>query len=228
MGKKIDISKIEGAQLRDSESPEVKAGEERDDLAYLKSLGARALPDSPTANGWSASAIKKQLYRQPEVLFMWLKRLAEADESFANAVDTYLDGIAKGKSTPKVYATLDEAKQAVADGAIEDGSVVFVSNADDTALYCLNGAELTMVGDTFKEVAVRIHNAETELGDHETRLQNVEAFTKAAVFASSVGISEYDEATGNVYIVTADESKLDFEYADGVLTCSITVNAEGE
>ena len=58
--------------------------------------------------------------------------------------------------------------------------------------------------------------------------KNNEAFTKAAVFASSVGISEYDEATGNVYIVTADESKLDFEYADGVLTCSIPVNAEGE
>lgn len=221
MGKKIDISKIEGAQLRDSESPEVKAGEERDDLAYLKSLGARALPDSPTANGWSASAIKKQLYRQPEILFAWMKRLAEADMDFAGKVDGYLDAISKSSATPKVFATLEDAKKAVDGGEVENGSVVFVSDASDTSLYALDGAELKQVGDTFKSVASRIASAERKLTDHETRLQSVEEYTRSSVFSDVVGISDYDEDTGCIYVVASESSDIQFDYADGVLTCYV-------
>ena len=81
--KKIDISKAQGAQLTSQGS--------NSDLAYLKANGARALPPNPTANKWSAEAILKQLYKQPEILFAWLKKNSEALLDLAVAVDDYLD-----------------------------------------------------------------------------------------------------------------------------------------
>lgn len=81
--KKIDISKAQGAQLTSQGS--------NSDLAYLKANGARALPPNPTANKWSAEAILKQLYKQPEILFAWLKKNSEALLDLAIAVDDYLD-----------------------------------------------------------------------------------------------------------------------------------------
>lgn len=81
--KKIDISKAQGAQLTSQGS--------NSDLAYLKANGARTLPPNPTANKWSAEAILKQLYKQPEILFAWLKKNSEALLDLAVAVDDYLD-----------------------------------------------------------------------------------------------------------------------------------------
>lgn len=78
MGKKIDYSAIESAVLKDS------------DLAYLKSLGVRSLPTSPTANKWDAESIKKQFYKQPEILFAWLRRLSDASLDMAKNLDRYL------------------------------------------------------------------------------------------------------------------------------------------
>ena len=51
---------------------------ENSDLASLKSAGFRALPSSPTANGWTADAIKKHGYMPPEMLFKWLKQSNDA------------------------------------------------------------------------------------------------------------------------------------------------------
>ena len=51
---------------------------ENSDLANLKSAGFRALPASPTANGWTADAIKKHGYMPPEMLFKWLKKSNDA------------------------------------------------------------------------------------------------------------------------------------------------------
>lgn len=81
--KKIDISAATAAKLTSQGS--------NSDLAYLKANGARALPSSPTAAGWSAEAIKKQLYKQPEILFAWLKAIGDALETIGINIDDYLD-----------------------------------------------------------------------------------------------------------------------------------------
>ena len=83
MGKKFDLTDIENAQLTSEGSSS--------DLAYLKANGPRALPTSPTANKWSADAILKQMYKQPEILFSWVQELASAVLGFAGAVDDYID-----------------------------------------------------------------------------------------------------------------------------------------
>lgn len=83
MGKKFDLTDIEHAQLTSEGSSS--------DLAYLKANGPRALPTSPTANKWSADAILKQMYKQPEILFSWVQELASAVLGFAGAVDDYID-----------------------------------------------------------------------------------------------------------------------------------------
>ena len=83
MGKKIDISAASKAKLTSQGNDS--------DLAYLKANGARALPASPTAAGWSAEAIKKQLYKQPEILFAWIKAIGDALETLGINIDDYLD-----------------------------------------------------------------------------------------------------------------------------------------
>lgn len=83
MGKKIDYSATEKAQL---------TSEGKDsDLSHLQANGARALPSSPSASGWSADAIKRQLYRPSEIIFAWLLRLASAQLALAKSVDNSLD-----------------------------------------------------------------------------------------------------------------------------------------
>ena len=83
MGKKFDYSAASKAKL-------TSQGEDSN-LAYLKANGARALPSSPTAAGWSAEAIKKQLYKQPEILFAWIKAIGDALETIGINIDDYLD-----------------------------------------------------------------------------------------------------------------------------------------
>ena len=84
MGKKIDYSATEKAQL---------TSEGKDsDLSRLQANGARALPSSPSASGWSADAIKRQLYRPSELLFAWLVKLAKAQLALAQKADDALDG----------------------------------------------------------------------------------------------------------------------------------------
>jgi len=83
MGKKFDYSAASKAKLTSQGNDS--------DLAYLKANGARALPASPTAAGWSAEAIKKQLYKQPEILFAWIKAIGDALETIGINIDDYLD-----------------------------------------------------------------------------------------------------------------------------------------
>ena len=114
MGKKLDLSQIENAQLTSSGNDS--------DLAYLKSMGARALPSNPTANNWSADAIKRQLYKQAEVLFEWSKASNEAMSGFASEVDDYLYKLdtgdivvdkarkdAEGNTITETYETKEDA-----------------------------------------------------------------------------------------------------------------------
>lgn len=81
--KKIDISAATAAKLTSQGNDS--------DLAYLKANGPRALPKNPTANKWDASSIMKQFYKQPEILFAWLKAMGDALETLGINVDDYLD-----------------------------------------------------------------------------------------------------------------------------------------
>lgn len=66
----FDLEAIRNSRLTD-------VGEDSD-LAHLKANGFRSLPSSPSANGWTAEAIKKHGYMPPEMLFKWLKRSNDA------------------------------------------------------------------------------------------------------------------------------------------------------
>ena len=107
--KKLDLTAVLNALLTDT-------GEDND-LEYLKANGPRALPSSPTSSKWSAEAIKKQLYMQPEILFAWLKELADAVDAFAEAVDDFLaEGTANaaqydadGNDIAETYITIADA-----------------------------------------------------------------------------------------------------------------------
>lgn len=70
MANAFDLDAIRRARLTD-------VGE-NSDLAHLKANGFRSLPDSPSANGWSAKAIKQHGYQPPEMLFEWLKKSNDA------------------------------------------------------------------------------------------------------------------------------------------------------
>lgn len=136
MANKIDLTKTEAAQLANA------------DLDYLKANGARALPNSPSASGWSAEAIKKQLYKQPEILFAWLKRLAESQLDLGGKINDYLDDIGSGGEFPLVFDTLANAQAAVSAGEVKAGSIVFVSNGSDIkAYYCGDGGLVSVGGD---------------------------------------------------------------------------------
>ena len=104
--KKIDISAATNAKLTSQGSDS--------DLAYLKANGARALPPSPTANKWDAKSILKQLYKQPEILFAWIKKLGDALEELGINIDDLLaEGTvysAEHDSEGNVISTFYEAK----------------------------------------------------------------------------------------------------------------------
>ena len=187
MGKKIDYSETESAQLTDSR-----------DLAYLKANGARALPDSPTERGWSAAAIKRQLFMQPEILYAWLKKLAESQLALAQTIDSYLDALSKGKETPKVYPTLDDAKAAQASGAIVSGSLVFVAG-DDVAAYVVGSdGSLSDIGLPLKETKSRIEAAESKVSVLETRADEADSgisALEARADRAESGISSLEQAS---------------------------------
>lgn len=134
MANKIDLTKTEAAQLANA------------DLDYLKANGARALPNSPSASGWSAEAIKKQLYKQPEILFAWLKRLAESQLDLGEKINDYLDDIGSGGEFPLVFDTLANAQAAVSAGEVKAGSIVFVSNGSDIKAYYCGDEGLVSIG----------------------------------------------------------------------------------
>lgn len=187
MGKKIDYSQTELAQLTDSR-----------DLAYLKANGARALPDSPTERGWSAAAIKRQLFMQPEILYAWLKKLAESQLALAQTIDSYLDALSKGKETPKVYPTLDDAKAAQASGAIVSGSLVFVAG-DDVEVYLVGSdGSLSDIGLPLKETKDRIEAAESKVSVLETRADGADSgisALEARADRAESGISSLEQAS---------------------------------
>lgn len=187
MGKKIDYSETESAQLTDSR-----------DLAYLKANGARALPDSPTESGWSASAIKRQLFMQPEILYAWLKKLAESQLALAQTIDSYLDALSKGKETPKVYPTLDDAKAAQASGALVSGSLVFVAGADVEAYLVGADGSLSDIGLPLKETKDRIEAAESKVSVLETRADGADSeisALEARADRAESGISSLEQAS---------------------------------
>lgn len=187
MGKKIDYSETESAQLTDSR-----------DLAYLKANGARALPDSPTERGWSAAAIKRQLFMQPEILYAWLKKLAESQLALAQTIDSYLDALSKGKETPKVYPTLDDAEAAQASGALVSGSLVFVAG-DDVEVYLVGSdGSLSDIGLPLKETKSRIEAAESKVSVLETRADEADSgisALEARADRAESGISSLEQAS---------------------------------
>lgn len=141
MGKRIDTAKTEEAQLHAGE------GGTRDDLGYLRSAGPRALPDDPSAAGWTAAAIKRQLYLQPEILFHWLRRLGESQLALAEGVDAYLDGQARGPGAPKVFGSVEEADAAVKSAEAGEGSIVLVpARKGLVSIYLVEGGGLRAAG----------------------------------------------------------------------------------
>lgn len=86
MGSVIDLTGIRNTRLTNI-GPD-------SDLAYLKANGPRALPSSPSANDWTAEAIKKQFYKQPEILFDWMKKGSDATIDALAQVDGYIKATA--------------------------------------------------------------------------------------------------------------------------------------
>ena len=174
MGKKIDLSSTESAQLRDNTSAEVIAKTKKNDLDYLKSLGARALPDDPTSNQWDAKAIKKQLYKQAEIIFAWLKRLATAQLDLGNAIDVYLYNVSIGKETPKVYATLDAATVDFKAGKIQAGGLVFINDGTDLNCYYSSASGLVQIGESLKGVVNKVNTNITDISSLKGRATALE------------------------------------------------------
>ncbi len=166
MANKIDLTSTTAAQLTDAGNSS--------DLAYLKANGARALPDSPTASQWSAAAIKRQLYKQAEILFAWLKKLAAAQLDLGNEIDEYLDDLSKSNAVPKVYATLALATTALQAGNIEEGAIVFVSAGSDLSCYYATNSGLTILGESFNTFLSRISAAEGDIDSLEGRMDSAE------------------------------------------------------
>lgn len=158
-GRKIDTNGIAGALLTDS------------DAQYLKAEGARALPDNPTAAKWSGAAIKRQLYRQAEILFQWLKHLGDAVSEFSVEVSDYLFS----ERMPKVYAELADAQEDLAKGDIPQGSVVFVLANSDFAVYVSTGDSLLQVGQSYKTFLNRITQAESDIDALQSGLSGAQS-----------------------------------------------------
>ncbi len=147
-GKKIDITPTVEAQLTSEGSSS--------DLAYLKANGPRALPNSPTSSGWSAEAVKKQLYRQAEIIFSWLKTLAGAQLDFAHAVDDYLYEVSIGKDWARVFSTIEAAQAELVAGNIAQGSIVLVSSGFDLSAYYCGQSGLSLMGQSLSTFLARI------------------------------------------------------------------------
>ncbi|MCI1244460.1 MAG: hypothetical protein LKG11_00670 [Bacilli bacterium] len=107
MAKKLDVTPISEAQLNSG------------NFNYLKANSPHALPNSPTAQGWSADAIKRQLYKATDILFVWIQKLAVAtnDEivEISSIIDSVFDGTevvgkatndSEGNKISSTYATL--------------------------------------------------------------------------------------------------------------------------
>lgn len=179
MSHTIDLTKIEGAQL----SSEGNAS----DLAYLKANGPRALPDSPTANGWSADAIKKQFYKQSEILFAWLKRLAESTLDLGEKTNASIAALENGSAFPLIYASLAEAQADYAGGKINEGALVLTSDGTDLSVYYCADGGLTILGESFSTFLARIESNETEIA----KIKSGAVVAKNAEFAQK-------DAQGNV------------------------------
>ena len=114
MGKKIELTDLQKALLTNSG--------EKNDFDYLKANGARALPSSPTASGWSAEAIRKQLYMQPEILFSWMKAFFDETYEVLSDVDSLLgEGVVysalkdgNGNTIHETYQTKSDTVTALA------------------------------------------------------------------------------------------------------------------
>lgn len=162
MDKKIDLTALEKAQLT------------AESLELLKSNGARVLPNNPTSAGWSPDAIKKQLYKQAEILFFWIQELASAELSVSKAIDQYLYDVSRGKETPKVYATLAAAQEAMEQGYIQEQAIVFVSNGTDLSAYYTSAGGLNQVGQSFATFLNRISTNENDIDSLEGRATTLE------------------------------------------------------
>lgn len=155
MGQKIDYAKTLAAQLTSEGNSS--------DLAYLKANGPRALPSSPTASGWSSDAIKKQLYKQSEILFAWIQKLAEAQLDLGEEIDTYLYNLSVGKDWARVFPTLAAAQAELEAGNIAENSVILVSSGSDLAAYYCSSSGLSQIGQSFATFLARITALESDV-----------------------------------------------------------------
>lgn len=178
MGKKIDITATEQAQLT---SEGVSS-----DLAYLKANGARALPDSPTAAGWSADAIKKQLYKQAEILFAWLQKLAQSQLSLANGVDDFLEELSTTKDFGRVFNSIADAQAELEAGNIKEGTVVLISDGSDFSVYYSDGSGLSQVGQSLSAILAAISG-------HSTEIAAIQALFSSGKAKKAIGDGNGDE-----------------------------------
>ena len=231
MGKKLDLSQIENAQLTSSGNDS--------DLAYLKSMGARALPSNPTANNWSADAIKRQLYKQAEVLFEWSKASNEAVSGFASEVDDYLYKLdtgdivvdksrkdAEGNTITETYETKADAKSKK-DALDYD---ILAENVRACAVENMLGTRVTLIE---KEEATHIHTKVDSDGSVYADYENVASSTdtdgsgklpnRDDAKSMIAGLQAINESVGATLAVErANKANLD-KLLDGTLTAG---NAE--
>ena len=185
MGQKIDYAKTSAAQLTSEGNSS--------DLAYLKANGPRALPSSPTASGWSSDAIKKQLYKQSEILFAWIQKLAEAQLDLSEEIDTYLYNLSVGKDWARVFPTLAAAQAELEAGNITENSVILVSSGSDLAAYHCSSSGLSQIGQSFATFLARITALESD-----TVYKAVEQIISGKkTFTGGVQFSDADVAFGS-------------------------------
>lgn len=231
MGKKLDLSQIENAQLTSSGNDS--------DLAYLKSMGARALPSNPTANNWSADAIKRQLYKQAEVLFEWSKASNEAVSGFASEVDDYLYKLdtgdivvdksrkdAEGNTITETYETKEDAKS-------KKDALDYDILAENVRANAVEGMLHTRITSIEKEEATHIHTKVDSDGNVYADYENVATSTdtdgpgklpnRDDAKSMIAGLQAINESVGATLAVErANKANLD-KLLDGTLTAG---NAE--
>lgn len=188
MADMIDHSAIEEAQLNDGS------------FAYLKANSAHALPDSPTANGWSAKAIKKQLYKSTDILYLWMRKLASATKEEIVAIDAAMQRLAMnadsdGNVISQTY--VKNERVSMTDSERESGTLPAIPSVgmlqkelSDVRESIVDGASESL--DTLKEIEGAVDELHAILGTKVTYLSLTpeNGFTEEMERSLNVGDNE--------------------------------------
>lgn len=210
MADMIDHSAIEEAQLNDGS------------FAYLKANSAHALPDSPTANGWSAKAIKKQLYKSTDILYLWMRKLASATKEEIVAIDAAMQRLAMnadsdGNVISQTY--VKNERVSMTDSERESGTLPAIPSVgmlqkelSDVRESIVDGASESL--DTLKEIEGAVDELHAILGTKVTYLSLTPENGFTEEMEGSLNVGDNEEGYCAVPVMKAWDGELLLYFKD--------------